>query len=339
MTGTHQSQEPTMVRRRHLTITAACLLALAPLAACTTGPTIQTQDDAAAGSSSSTSTTTGTSSSTAHEDDHSHDETTDGDEVDLTALPLGDGDVSTSPEVGSVYSCQTSFNGGGAFVDGPWIDEETGTFDFTAKAVVDGDVSWPSELSITVDGDRRLVTGNALPDHTTGEYPVSRADDAYQYDRNPNSIQEQTLVFDLPANPTVADEPTCTGLGPVGVMVTGSYVFNALDAEGRDAVAHELQDACQGHPERSGAYHYHNLSSCIDDGGEGHSELVGYARDGFGIYGVRGEDGETLTNEDLDACHGHTHEITWDGEVVELYHYHATYEYPYTIGCYVGTPS
>ena len=65
---------------------------------------------------------------------------------------------------------------------------------------------------------------------------------------------------------------------------------------------------------------------------------MGYAFDGFGVYGHYGENGEILTNADLDACHGHTHMIEWDGQRVEMYHYHATYEYPYTIGCYRGTP-
>src|SRR3546814_15494842 len=59
---------------------------------------------------------------------------------------------------------------------------------------------------------------------------------------------------------------------------------------------------------------YHSVSDCAtDDHGDGHSDLVGYAFDGFGIFGHYGEDGETLTNDDLDECHGHTHEIEGDG--------------------------
>ena len=45
-----------------------------------------------------------------------------------------------------------------------------------------------------------------------------------------------------------------------------------------------------------------------------------------------------LTDADLDKCHGHTHEIDWDGQKVVMYHYHATWEVPYTVGCYRGTP-
>ena len=86
--------------------------------------------------------------------------------------------------------------------------------------------------------------------------------------------------------------------------------------------------------------HYHSQSECIDDNepGQGHSPLIGYALDGFGIYGHHGEQGETLTNDDLDECHGHTHEIEWDGETASMYHYHATWD-PYTVSRFRGEPA
>lgn len=266
-------------------------------------------------------------------DDHPH-----ASSVDLTHLPIGDGHVSTQPEAGSVWSCQTSFNGGGAFKSGSWINGD-GTFNLTAKPTIDGSVDWPTSFSISLQGDTRIIAGNDLPNHPTGTYPVSQADDAYAYDRNPNSIKAQTLSLSLPATPTVAAQPHCLPGGPVGVLLTGSYIFNALDAAGRDAVAHELQDNCQGHPEKTGAYHYHNLSTCVADtpDANGNSPLVGYALDGFGIFGPL-ENGQTLTNADLDACHGRTSEIEWDGQRVNMYHYVATAEYPYTIGCFRGAP-
>ncbi len=93
-----------------------------------------------------------------------------------------------------------------------------------------------------------------------------------------------------------------------------------------------------GHPQSSSEYHYHAVSRCLSDSGTGHSQLVGYAFDGFGIYGPRGESGTPVTDADLDECHGHTHSITWDGQTVSMYHYHATTEYPYTVGCFRGTP-
>lgn len=45
-----------------------------------------------------------------------------------------------------------------------------------------------------------------------------------------------------------------------------------------------------------------------------------------------------LTNGDLDVCHGHTGKLTISGKKQQtLYHYHATAEYPYTLGCFTGT--
>ena len=62
----------------------------------------------------------------------------------------------------------------------------------------------------------------------------------------------------------------------------------------------------------------------------------GLSENGFGIYGRHGEGGRLLANADLDECHGHTHDIEWDGRRISLYHYHATWEYPYTLGCFRG---
>jgi hypothetical protein len=258
--------------------------------------------------------------------------------VKLSALPLDDYYYTNRPKAGWVYSCQQSFGGGGASQDGPWIDASANTFDLLHKPAVQGAVTWTSAFSASVTGATRTVTGNGLPSHATGIYPISASDPAYRYDRNPNSISSQNVADAIPADPKVAKTPSCANMGPIGVMLTGAQLYNALDAGGRDAVAHEVLDRCSGHPDQSGTYHYHSLSACASDPGTGHSHLLGYALDGFGIYGVRGTNGKTLTDADLDACHGHTHAISWNGKTVVMYHYHMTYEYPYSLGCYRGTP-
>jgi YHYH protein len=258
--------------------------------------------------------------------------------VDLTRLPLGDGHISNKPERGSVWACRPDRLGGRRSHGGPWIRRSDRTFDLTVKPMVEGAVSWPSQFTMTRVGEKRRIVGNGLPNHPTGTFPIGRSTEAYQYDHNPNSIRPQDIRLDLPAMPTVAASASCVPLGYIGILLTGGAFFNALDANGEDAVAHEMQDAYRGHPQSRGIYHYHSLTPCSQDEGTGHSSLVGYAFDGFGLYGYRGEEGRVLTNADLDACHGHTHEIVWDGERMSMYHYHATAEYPYTIGCYRGQP-
>ena len=96
-------------------------------------------------------------------------------------------------------------------------------------------------------------------------------------------------------------------------------------------------DQCWGHPYAQ-QYHLHGYSwKCFpNQGTEGHSPLFGYALDGFGIYGPRGDDGKMVTNEQLDECHGHTHPVMWDGKMQNIYHYHLNREFPYAVGCFRG---
>ena len=258
-------------------------------------------------------------------------------EIDLTRLPLGDHRLSNMPEIGWLWPCHTDPNAGGAFINGPWIDTANGTYDFTAKAVVNGAVEWPQhEWTMTVEGNKRIITTNDLPDHITGIFPVARIDPASRYDPNPNRITPQNFRISLPVNPTLAAQPSCAP-GALGIMVSGVVLFNALDGPGRDAPAHEVQDACQAHPNEKGVYHYHSMSTCISDAPseDGLPALVGYSLDGFGIYGQY-EDGKRLTSADLDECHGHTSPVMWDNQVVTMYHYTVTEDFPYTIGCMRG---
>jgi hypothetical protein len=248
--------------------------------------------------------------------------------------------VSDAPRIGYVDACPSRFGGQGAYRDGPWL---RGAYWYPAeKPQVQGNVAWPgARLNISQEGDRRIIRSNGLPDHGTGIFPIQPADPVYRYDFNPNHIIAQPVELTLPLDPQVAAVPSCVPMGLIGVSTSGVALFNAIDGQGRDAPAHEVQDRCDGHPEPRGLYHYHDLSRCLrDEAGRQHrhSDLVGYALDGFGIFGLYGEAGAEVHDGDLDACHGHTHLITWDGKPRVMYHYHMTREYPYSVGCFRGTP-
>jgi hypothetical protein len=253
------------------------------------------------------------------------------------ALPLGDGKVSNTPQRGYVFSCNTEFRSSGAQHAGDWIKGLT--WDEERKIYVQGEVAWADAMfSTSLTAGRRLIVGNALPtNHTTGIFPIRNDDPAFQIDRNPNAIASQKLAWSLPVSPELSMSPTCVPMGMVGVMLNGVPLFNALDAAGRDAVAHEVQDHCNGHPERRGQYHYHGPSKCIKGAMENNT-LLGYAADGFGIYSMFDANGRELTNADLDECHGRTSMVQWDGRDMLLYHYVLTREYPYSVGCFRGVP-
>jgi hypothetical protein len=261
--------------------------------------------------------------------------------LNVHKLTLGDGKIGRVPERGFVMVCNKNFFGGGAQRNGPWIHGDT--WDLTEKLTVQGSIVWPqAQFQITrQDGERfvsRGIQGNGLPVKTpTGMFPVAADDPAFQIDRNPNSIKQQRIVLSLPVNPELTASPSCVPMGMIGVALNGVAIYNALDAGGRDAVAHEVQDLCGGHPQREGQYHYHGPSPCLPDE-SAKEKLIGYALDGFGIYSMYDALGRELTDADLDECHGRTSEVEWNGTRQSLYHYVLTREYPYTIGCFRGTP-
>jgi len=234
-------------------------------------------------------------------------------------------------------ACSTRFGGGGAQRVGEWIQD--GTWDPAGKPVVEGAVRWENAaIRVTREGDQRVIRANNLPTHASGEYPVRAGTVAYAYDRNPNAVREQNIELRLPANPTLSAQAGCIPMGMVGIATSGAAIFNAFDAQGRDAPAYEIQDLCNGHPERSGSYHYHDWSPCLgkDASGKPYSPLtpVGWMLDGLPILGPVDDNGRTVTNADLDECHGRVGPVLVDGQIKTTYHYRFTKEYPYTIGCF-----
>lgn len=255
-------------------------------------------------------------------------------------LPVGDGKYSTAEaRKGYVYACSTyaqnlNSNQGGAGSRGPWFTDNNTEYDINKKVHVSGSVTWQPSLSVTENGSNRLITTNDLPNHPTGIFPIASSDAAYAYDRNPNSIESQSLSYSLPLSPTYGT-PQCMG-GEAGIMLTGVALFNAFDAGGRDAGAWEVQDDCGGHPQVSGEYHYHTLSSCISDTNV--STVIGYALDGFPITGPKVGTNNILTTDDLDECHGIVSQITLDNKKVTMYHYVMTQDFPYSVSCFRAQP-
>jgi len=258
--------------------------------------------------------------------------------INPTTIPLGDGHVSSTPRRKYVDSCISFPPSQSQSL--PWINSKKKTWNSETKPEVQGSVAWPeAQYSVTLSGTSRIIETNDLPvNHTTGIFPISPSDPAYAYDHNPNHIAAHPTTWTLPADPVAASTPSCTGLGPIGVLSDGILLFNALDAQGRDAAAHEVQDSCWGHPDGADEYHHHDVPSCILDPATGQSTLVGYAIDGYGIYVEKNKEGALLTDSNLDACHGRTSKVMWNGTMTRIYHYDATLEYPYTVGCFHGTP-
>jgi hypothetical protein len=252
----------------------------------------------------------------------------------LTTLPLGDYKyVTSAPKKGYIYLCNVQSGGQGAKVDGPWIHSSTWTP--SEKVHVEGSVKWPNATyKMAVSSGTRTIASNDLPtDHTTGIFPISASDPAAQYDRNQGSITPQSYSFSFPAHPSARSIPGCI-YGEVGIMNDGVLLFDGFDALYRDALAHELQDDHDGHPNNEG-YHKHGFISDIRNLSV--SQVVGFAFDGYPITGPMLPSGKYLTTADLDECHGMTSTISLDGKTQSSYHYVLTQDFPYSASCFHGT--
>ncbi|GAB3837634.1 YHYH protein [Hymenobacter jeollabukensis] len=134
------------------------------------------------------------------------------------------------------------------------------------------------------------VTCTGVPSYTIGPWPG-----------NPNTATNQNFVFKITRTPQPnTGTPTPTPLGHSGLWSNGVSMFNALDAMSyngqgvwnQNAVVVEGPsfDSCLGHPAGNGEYHHHLNPRCLynDRDSSRHSPLIGFALDGYPIYGTYG---------------------------------------------------
>jgi hypothetical protein len=147
-----------------------------------------------------------------------------------------------------------------------------------------------NRVSITVEGDWRVIRANGLPDHETGRFPNRH---------NPNSIAPQNYVFRVTAHPVAAAQASEFRLGLFGIAINGvPFDPGADEWWNRDRNSGWQYEAMTGHldlgvdqnnahVQPSGAYHYHGLPigllANIRDA-TNRMILLGWAADGFPIY-------------------------------------------------------
>lgn len=118
---------------------------------------------------------------------------------------------------------------------------------------------------------------------------------------DPNIPSNQNFVFKITRKPAKkSGSPTVVGLGPVGVWSNGVAIYNSSDGMSynnkgiwnRNAYYFEgaTFDNCLGHPDQSGCYHHHVNPKCLynDSDKTVHSPIIGYAFDGYPVYGAYG---------------------------------------------------
>lgn len=187
-------------------------------------------------------------------------------------------------------------------------------------------------VTVSFGTDEITIESTGLPNHTS---PYWAATEPLHIDQivgdhlTPGTIRTGSFTVTVSAAPELASASSATGLGAIGISVTGAPIFN--DQEGPN-VALDAQtitgfDYAGGHNGPSG-YHYHIESSNIAENtvlSYDDDALVGIMADGFLIYGRKCNSiGDHPT--DLDISGGHT-SSTQHSNGEEFYHYHIINEF------------
>ena len=150
-----------------------------------------------------------------------------------------------------------------------------------------------ASADMSIDGGYRRIHGNGYPNKPPGQFPNRN---------NPHSISRKNYNLKVPVSPRKNSGATMTQGGVFGIAVNG-VVMDPATAEfwqndRRSGWNYEaLGGACKlgldkynAHVQPDGTYHYHGIPTGVlaDSGGRSVPALLGFAADGFPIYGPYG---------------------------------------------------
>ena len=201
-------------------------------------------------------------------------------------------------------------------------------------------------VTIMLDGDEVVIETNGLPNHTSPywsqNHPLYVAPTVTTTAQMaPGNIDQFNGSYTLrvPANPERASSSSRTGLGAIGIAVSGSVIYN--DEEGPNVPLDNAAPSLDYSGAHTGpqSYHYHLEPKAWSNDDD---KLIGIISDGFFLYGRRDyPSGEYPT--DLDESGGHFGPTPANPDGV--YHYHIQNElylnlyYILFPGNYQGTPN
>jgi arylsulfatase A-like enzyme len=244
---------------------------------------------------------------------------------------------------------------------------------------VNNGVVFYGDLVISQVANKCIFQTNAIPNHYFND-----GGDAF-----PNNVSEQRDQFEITTSPTIANQKTAISLQvdnaimlngvKVDLLAAGCFGIgngkvgcNDMAQAWRYDPMHEANgfavDSHNAHAQPDGTYHYHGSPLALfEDSDRQGSPVVGFAADGFPIFGsyfddqgairkalssYRLKEGTRLSGAgepggsydgayrddyeyidgvgDLDECNG----MTKGG----VYGYYITQSYPYVLACFSGTP-
>jgi len=219
---------------------------------------------------------------------------------------------------------------------------------FTIKSGLPGAGTGYAQAKVAAkcSGSQLVVTSNGMP--------------SYKFvAKTPNALKTQKWTWKVPLAPTRAAATTNINrkFGTIGFTVTGIPIYGPMEgpmpteeAFG-DPVYNGILDSCKGHTGPASEYHDHAIAA-VARCGFAQTRVVGYALDGFPIYGpsTKAKSGYIKTGDPKkDSWAAYAYQASSDPKVLDecngrtkadgSYGYYITETFPYIIGCYRGTPT
>ena len=195
------------------------------------------------------------------------------------------------------------------------------------------EAGFDDKVAVSCTADQALVMSDTYPDH---ELMTGIA----------GSNEQLPVPADysapVPLQPSLGSSPV-TRDAALGVAVNGVPIYDYTaggEMSAEDLLHHQTQhdtlltkqlDVCGGHAGRGDDYHYHVEPTCMIETMEnaGDDAIIGWAFDGFPIYGKNNPDGTPIVDGTLDVCNGQKDDTFG-------YRYHTSEEAPYIIQCLMG---
>ncbi len=195
------------------------------------------------------------------------------------------------------------------------------------------DAGFSDSVTVTCSDSHATLTSDTYPDHdmmtgivaTNEQVPV------------PADYSAPILLAPVFSG-TPLTRDAALGVAVNGVPIydyTGGGEMTEADLAHHQAQHDTLQtgqlDVCGGHAGRGDDYHYHVAPTCMIAQMEnaGPDAIIGWAFDGYPIYGDSNPDGSAIIAGSLDVCNGQMDDTFG-------YRYHTSPDAPYIVQCLMG---
>ncbi|MBU0800101.1 MAG: YHYH protein [Alphaproteobacteria bacterium] len=196
------------------------------------------------------------------------------------------------------------------------------------------DAGFSDSVTVKCDEEHAYMSSDVYPDHDMMTGIVNTNEQV------PVPAKEYAAPVRL--SPRLTNTPV-TRDSSLGVAVNGVPIFDYTGGgemsieelyhhqTQHDTILTQQLDECGGHAGRGDDYHYHKSPNCMIEQmkNAGDNAIIGWAFDGFPIYGDKNPDGSEIPEGVLDVCNGQPDETYG-------YRYHTSKGAPYIIQCLMG---